>query len=130
MDRSRTASQGTLLLLGNAFFVAFAFTGVPQFDDEGFQHAGLRRAWQMTEQLEIYLSGCQVGITIRIGLGVVGGPWVTHLFGTLFPEGGIGTAAALVPVDLLHVVVGEQAPLYIGIERTRTIIRHLAPGLY
>lgn len=98
MDRSRTASRGTLLLLGNAFFVAteLAFTGVPQFDDEDFQHAGPRRAWRMTEQLEICLSGCQVGVTIcSIGPGVVGGPGVTHPHGTLLPEGGIGTAAAL-----------------------------------
>jgi CBS domain containing-hemolysin-like protein len=113
---------------------------VRQFGEEDFQqHAGLRRAWEMTEELEIYLSGCQVGITVcSVGLGVVGEPGVTHLFGALLPGGGIGTVAshtiavtaALALVNLLHVVVGEQAPTYLGIERTRTIARYLAPGLY
>lgn len=140
-----TAAQlagGLALLLGNAFFVTteFALTRVRQFEKADFQeHAGLRRAWEMTKELEIYLSGCQVGITIcSIGLGVVGEPGVTHLFGALLPDGGIGTVAshtialtaALIVVNLLHVVVGEQAPTYLGIERTRTIARYLAPGLY
>lgn len=133
---------GVVLLLGNAFFVTteFALTRVRQFEKADFQqHAGHRRAWEMTKELEIYLSGCQVGITIcSIGLGVVGEPGVTHLFSALLPEGSIGTAAshtvaitaALVVVNLFHVVVGEQAPTYLGIERTRTIARYFAPGLY
>ncbi|MFB6230404.1 MAG: CNNM domain-containing protein [Salinibacter sp.] len=133
---------GAILLLGNAFFVTteFALTRVRQFDEQDFQqHAGLRRAWEMTEELEIYLSGCQVGITVcSIGLGVVGEPGVTHLIGNLLPAGGIGAVAthtisvtaALLLVNLLHVVVGEQAPTYLGIERTRAIARYLAPGLY
>jgi CBS domain containing-hemolysin-like protein len=133
---------GLILLLGNAFFVTteFALTRVPQFDEAEFQEsAGLRRAWEMTEELEIYLSGCQVGITVcSVGLGVVGEPGVTYLFQAVLPEGGVGTmashtiavTAALALVNLLHVVVGEQAPTYLGIERTRTIARYLAPGLY
>lgn len=140
-----TAAQllgGGVLLLGNAFFVTteFALTRVRQFAEEEFQEApGLRRAWAMTEELEIYLSGCQVGITVcSIGLGVVGEPGVTHLFERVLPAGGVGTfashtiavTAALGLVNLLHVVVGEQAPTYLGIERTRTIARYLAPGLY
>lgn len=133
---------GLILLLGNAFFVTteFALTRVRQFSKEEFQqHAGLRRAWEMTKELEIYLSGCQVGITVcSVGLGVVGEPGVSHLFGALLPDGGIGTfashtiavTAALALVNLLHVVVGEQAPTYLGIERTRVVARYLAPGLY
>jgi len=133
---------GVILLLGNAFFVTteFALTRVPQFDEADFQaSAGLRRAWEMTEELEIYLSGCQVGITVcSVGLGVVGEPGVTYLFQAVLPEGGVGTmashtiavTAALALVNLLHVVVGEPAPTYLGIERTRTIARYLAPGLY
>ena len=51
-----TASQllGGVILLGNAFFVTteFALTRVRQFDEQDFQqHAGLRRAWEMTEEL-------------------------------------------------------------------------------
>lgn len=133
---------GLVLLLGNAFFVTteFALTRVRQFDRAAFQdHSGLRRAWEMTEELEIYLSGCQVGITVcSVGLGVVGEPGVTYVFESLLPDGGVGSVAshtiavggALGLVNLLHVVIGEQAPTYLGIERTRTIARYLAPGLY
>lgn len=133
---------GLLLLLGNAFFVTteFALTRVRQFDEDEFRaHAGLRRAWEMTEELEIYLSGCQVGITVcSVGLGVVGEPGVTYAFEALLPAGGIGSVAAhtiaitaaLGVVNFLHVVLGEQAPTYLGIERTRTIARYFAPGLY
>lgn len=133
---------GVFLLLGNAFFVTteFALTRVRQFDERAFQgDAGLQRAWEMTGELEIYLSGCQVGITVcSIGLGVVGEPGVTYLFEAIVPGGGVGSVAAhtiavtaaLALVNLLHVVVGEQAPTYLGIERTRTIARYLAPGLY
>lgn len=133
---------GLILLLGNAFFVTteFALTRVRQFGEDEFQeHAGLRRAWEMTEELEIYLSGCQVGITVcSVGLGVVGEPGVTYVFASLLPGGGIGSVAshtiaviaALGVVNLLHVVLGEQAPTYLGIERTRTVARYLAPGLY
>lgn len=132
---------GLILLLGNAFFVTteFALTRVPQFDEAEFQgHWGLRRAWAMTEELEIYLSGCQVGITVcSVGLGVVAEPGLTHLLEAVLP-GGVGTMSAhalavtiaLVVMNLLHVVVGEQAPTYLGIERTKTISKYLAPGLY
>ncbi|MFB6249096.1 MAG: CNNM domain-containing protein [Salinibacter sp.] len=132
---------GVVLLLGNAFFVTteFALTRVPQFDEAEFQeHWGLRRAWAMTEELEIYLSGCQVGITVcSVGLGVVAEPGLTHVLAAVLP-GGVGTMSAhalavtvaLVVMNLLHVVVGEQAPTYLGIERTKTISMYLAPGLY
>jgi CBS domain containing-hemolysin-like protein len=132
---------GFILLLGNAFFVTteFALTRVPQFDEAEFQeHWGLQRAWAMTEELEIYLSGCQVGITVcSVGLGVVAEPGLTHLFEAVLP-GGVGTMSAhalavtvaLAVMNLLHVVVGEQAPTYLGIERTKTISKYLAPGLY
>lgn len=66
---------GLVLLLANAFFVVseFAMTRVPQFDESAFEGSrGLELAWEMTERLEVYLSGCQVGITIAsVGLGVV-----------------------------------------------------------
>lgn len=132
---------GLILLLGNAFFVTteFALTRVPQFDEAEFQaHWGLQRAWSMTEELEIYLSGCQVGITVcSVGLGVVAEPGLTHLLEAVLP-GGVGTMSAhalavtiaLAVMNLLHVVVGEQAPTYLGIERTKTISKYLAPGLY
>ena len=65
---------GVLLLLWNGFFVTteFAMTWVHQFSREEFTgDPGPERAWEMTERLETFLSGCQVGITAcSVGLGV------------------------------------------------------------
>ncbi|MGK7371572.1 MAG: CNNM domain-containing protein, partial [Candidatus Halalkalibacterium sp. M3_1C_030] len=51
--------SGFILLALNAFFVAteFALTRLRQYNrDELDDSAGLNRAWQMTETLEIYLT--------------------------------------------------------------------------
>ncbi|MFB6296665.1 MAG: CNNM domain-containing protein [Halobacteriales archaeon] len=135
---------GVALLLANGFFVTteFALTRVRQFPEEEFQGRGLERAWEMTERLEIFLSGCQVGITISsIGLGVVAEPAVAAALDPLVRAVGFGTpgaaghtAAAVVVafalINLLHVVIGEQAPTYLGIERTKFVARYGAPPLY
>jgi CBS domain containing-hemolysin-like protein len=120
-------------------------TRVRQFSESEFQGSrGLERAWEMTERLEIYLSGCQLGITIcSVGLGVVAEPALAGLltgvagaigFGGLLGGGGGSHAAAAILalgiINILHVVVGEQAPTYLGIERTKTIARFGAPILY
>lgn len=137
---------GLVLLLGNGYFVTieFAMTRVRQFDQSEFVEVGSRglaRAWEMTERLEIYLSGCQLGITIcSVGLGVVAEPAVAAvlspvlgMFGFAASEAGHGAFSvitALALINLLHVVVGEQAPTYLGIERTKLVARYGAPILY
>ena len=135
---------GAVLLLANGFFVTteFALTRVRQFPREAFRGPGLDRAWAMTERLEIYLSGCQLGITVSsVGLGVVAEPAVTAVLAPVLGALGLGTAGgaghaalsvgvALVVINLLHVVVGEQAPTYLGIERTRLVARYGAPLLH
>jgi CBS domain containing-hemolysin-like protein len=135
---------GVVLLLSNGFFVGieFAMTRVRQFPQSEFTgHRGLERAWEMTERLEIYLSGCQVGITISsVSLGVVAEPAVTAVFdlavvaaGFSSPQGGHTTIAvvlSLALINILHVIVGEQTPTYFGVERTRTAAKYGAPVLY
>ena len=135
---------GVVLLLANGFFVTteFALTRVRQFPREAFRGPGLDRAWAMTERLEIYLSGCQLGITVSsVGLGVVAEPALAAVLdpglvalGLVSPGPGGHTALAVVValavINLLHVVVGEQAPTYLGIERTRLVARYGAPPLY
>jgi CBS domain containing-hemolysin-like protein len=52
---------GIVLLLANAFFVAveFALTRLRQYDYSEIKgDKSLERAWEMTERLEIYLTGC------------------------------------------------------------------------
>ncbi len=60
---------GVLLILANGFFVAieFALTRARQFTESEFVDGDsrLERAWEMTQELELYLTTCQVGITRR-----------------------------------------------------------------
>ncbi|MCF2241599.1 DUF21 domain-containing protein, partial [Halobacterium salinarum] len=103
---------GIALLAGNGFFVAteFALTRVRQFDESAFQEtAGLRRAWEMTDRLEIYLTGCQLGITVcSVGLGVVAEPALAVLFTPVFEfvgfgAGSIATLSVLVALAVMNV---------------------------
>jgi CBS domain containing-hemolysin-like protein len=134
---------GVALLLGNGYFVTieFAMTRVRQFTQEEFSgSSGLERAWEMTERLEIYLSGCQLGITIcSVGLGVVAEPALTAVVNPVLRTVGVvvrdghtalSAVVSLAVINLLHLTVGEQAPTYLGIERTKKVARYGAPILY
>ncbi|RXK50237.1 CNNM domain-containing protein [Halorientalis pallida] len=133
---------GVAPLLGNGFFVTteFAMTRVRQFDESEFQGngRGLERAWNMTERLEIFLTGCQVGITIcSVGLGVVAEPAVTAVMGPLLSAVGVtgghttlSVILALAVVNLMHVIIGEQAPTYLGIERAKFVAGYGSGPLY
>lgn len=140
---------GVFLLFSNGFFVAteFAITRVRQFSKDEFvgQGKGLERAWEMTERLEIFLTGCQLGITISsVSLGVIAEPALAAVIDPLIQslgltgliggsQGGhtlLSVILALVILNMFHVSIGEQAPTYLGIERTKTISHYGAPLLY
>lgn len=130
---------GVVLLLGNGYFVTieFAMTRVRQFTEGEFEGSlGLERAWEMTDRLEIFLSGCQLGITIcSVGLGVVAEPALATLLTPVVSVAGVSSHAAtailaLAIINLLHVVIGEQAPTYLGIERTKVIAKYGSTPLY
>ena len=130
---------GLLLLFANGFFVVseFAMTRVPQFDQSEFEGSrGLELAWEMTERLELYLSGCQVGITISsVGLGVVAEPAVAAIFnavlgGQVGSHTSLSVLLSLAVLNLAHVVLGEQVPTYLGVERSRLVAKYTAPVLY
>lgn len=135
---------GVLLLLANGFFVTteFALTRVRQFSEQEFTGSrGLERAWNMTERLEIYLSGCQVGITVMsVGLGVVAEPALAAVvdpllksFGLVASSGGhaaISVIISLAIINLMHVIIGEQAPTYLGIERAKFVAAYGSGPLY
>ena len=141
-------AAGVALLFGNGYFVTveFAMTRVRQFDEAEFRGSrGLERAWEMTERLEIFLSGCQLGITIcSVGLGFVAEPALAAVLdpalrsvgiaGLLGPGSGghaaLAVALSLVIINLLHLTVGEQAPTYLGIERSKQVAKFGAPILY
>ncbi|MFC6717306.1 CNNM domain-containing protein [Natrialbaceae archaeon GCM10025810] len=129
---------GAALILANGFFVTieFALTRARQYSEAEFMEPGLERAWKMTEDLEIYLTGCQVGITAAsIALGIVAEPALAALFeplfgGTVLASIGAGVILAYIIVSLVHKVYGEQAPTYLGVERSKQVCRYGATPLY
>jgi CBS domain containing-hemolysin-like protein len=129
---------GVLLILANGFFVAieFALTRVRQYSEAEFDEPGLRRAWNMTKDLEIYLTSCQVGITASsIAVGIVAEPALAALFEPFFENSllasvGAGGIVAFVIINLVHLTHGEQTPTYLGVERTKFVARYGATPLY
>lgn len=131
-------TAGMLLILANGFFVAieFALTRVRQYPESEFDAPGLRRAWEMTQDLEIYLTSCQVGISATsIAVGIVAEPALASLIepyieNTLLASIGAGGILAFVIINLLHLTHGEQTPTYLGVERTQFVARYGATPLY
>jgi CBS domain containing-hemolysin-like protein len=129
---------GLLLILANGFFVAieFALTRVRQYPRSEFDVPGLQRAWEMTQDLEIYLTSCQVGISATsIAVGIVAEPALAALIdpvfeNTLLTSIGAGSLLAFVIINLLHLTHGEQTPTYLGVERTKFVARYGATPLY
>jgi len=133
---------GLALVAGNALFVLteFALTRARHVGGDAFGDApSLRRAWKMTEELEIYLTGCQLGIsTMSVLLGVIAEPGVTALLrpaagwlglhGTALSVTSVVTSVAL--INLVHKVWGEQAPTYFGVEAPVKAARIGAPIVY
>ena len=131
---------GTLLILANGFFVAieFALTRARQFTEDEFVdgESRLERAWEMTQDLELYLTTCQVGITASsIAVGIVAEPALAALFepifqGTRLATIGAGAFIAYLIINLVHLTHGEQTPTYLGVERSRFVCRYGAAPLY
>ncbi|GGL38038.1 hypothetical protein GCM10009037_22010 [Halarchaeum grantii] len=131
---------GVGLILANGFFVAieFGLTRARQFSESEFVDgdSALERAWAMTNDLEIYLTTCQVGITASsIAVGIVAEPALAALFepyfaGTALASVGAGAVLAFAIINLLHLTHGEQTPTYLGVERSRTVCRYGATPLY
>ncbi|WP_424016584.1 hemolysin family protein [Halorientalis pallida] len=131
-------AAGLALILANGFFVAieFALTRVRQYSEAEFDKPGLRRAWEMTDDLEIYLTSCQVGITASsIAVGIVAEPALAAIFEPYFANTalasiGAGGIIAFLIINLLHLTHGEQTPTYLGVERTKFVTRWGATPLY
>lgn len=122
------ATLGLVLL--NAYFVASEFAAVGARQSRLETDAGksflARAALQIKLKLDLYLSTCQLGITIAsLGLGAVCEPAIAALlepifnyFGLHAPPGGhhaLAIAIALGIATTLHVVAGEVAPKNVAI---------------
>src|SRR5438874_2770772 len=120
------------LVLLNAFFVVAEFALVKIRDSqlntlaaEGIKRAALVK--QVKNNLNAYLSACQVGITAAsLGLGWLGEPFLARMLQPFFVFAGIESTAviksisfalAFSAITFLHIVLGEQAPKILAIRK-------------
>jgi CBS domain containing-hemolysin-like protein len=130
---------GGIILIGvNAYFVAieFALTRARQYPKSEFDTPGLELAWEMTHDLEFYLTTCQVWISATsIALGIIAEPGLAALFEPLFANTslasvGAGSLLGFLLINLIHLTHGEQTPTYLGVERSKQVARYGARPLY
>jgi CBS domain containing-hemolysin-like protein len=120
-----------LLVAANAFFVAaeFGLVAVRRTRIEELVAAGSRRAasaQKAIKELNLMLSGCQLGITFAsLGLGWIGEPALAGSFENLFDSlpppldtiatHGTAVAIAFALITGLHIVLGELVPKNLAI---------------
>jgi len=130
---------GGIVLIGvNAYFVAveFALTRLRQYRKSEFDTPGLELAWEMTNDLEFYLTTCQVWISATsIALGIIAEPGLAALIEPVFENTtlasvGAGSLLGFLIINLVHLTHGEQTPTYLGVERSKQVARYGARPLY
>jgi len=121
------------LVFANGFFVAaeFAFVGVRRSRIETFAAEGNKSAIRLIallDNLNAYLSASQLGITLAsLGLGALGEPVVEAMLGGALnnlPESArhlVSYGIAFLVITCLHIVLGEQAPKLIGLQRAERV---------
>ncbi len=87
-------------------------------------------ARNITNNLESYLSACQLGITLAsLGLGWIGAPAVARLLQPLFNlldysetvVHGISVTFAFIIITVLHIVLGELAPKTLALRKSDSV---------
>lgn len=121
------------LVAVNGFFVAaeFALVGVRRSRIETLAASGkssAKRLLRLLDNLNAYLSASQLGITLAsLGLGWVGEPVIARMLeqplaGLSEPlRHGIAFGVAFAIITSLHIVLGEQAPKLLGLERAERV---------
>jgi len=117
----------------NGFFVAgeFALVKVRHSQLQTLASEGNKRAvisQHVVENLTAYLSACQLGITLAsLGLGWVGEPFLARMLQPFFVLLGISSEALVASISFViafslitafHIVLGEQAPKILAIEKS------------
>jgi len=132
-----------VLIILTAFFVAseFAIVKVRKTRVEAKAAEGNKKAknsLRVLNNLDYYLSACQLGITITaLGLGWLGEPTLVVLLDPLIgsfnlPSGithTISFAISFFIITFLHVVLGELAPKTVAIQKAEAITLLLARPL-
>ncbi|EIW15680.1 MULTISPECIES: hemolysin family protein [Pelosinus] len=123
------------LVLLNGFFVAAEFamvkvrsTRIDTLLQEGNTRA--KYAKKLVDNLDAYLSACQLGITLAsLGLGWIGEPAIAHLIEPILLTFGfsaamiqtVSFAIAFSVITALHIVLGELAPKSLAIQRSASV---------
>jgi len=124
------------LVFMNGFFVAAEFamvkvrgSRIDTLVQEGHKRAKL--AENLTNNLDAYLSACQLGITLAsLGLGWIGEPAVADLLEPVLHAAGIENegllhtisfAIAFTFITFLHIVLGELAPKTLAIRKAEGV---------
>jgi len=133
------------LVLLNGFFVAAEFAIVKLRESRAellAEQRGIRGRLllHVRENLDAYLSSCQLGITLAsLGLGWVGEPAVARLIEPALEAMGVGSrkvihgvsfVIAFSIISYLHIVLGELAPKSMAIRRTEVTALWTASPLY
>jgi CBS domain containing-hemolysin-like protein len=118
----------------NGFFVAaeFAIVKVRATQIEPLVKSGMKRAriaQHVISHLDTYLSASQLGITMTsLALGWIGEPAVAHMLEPILTLVGITQQAVVQTISFgvgfaiitfLHIVLGEQAPKWLAIQRAQ-----------
>ena len=133
-----------LFILLTAFFVGAEFailkvrmSRIDQLIAEGNKKA--ITAKKVAQDLDYYLSACQLGITVTaLILGALGEPTVEKMLAPVFDYLNLGETLstalsyviALSVVTFLHVVLGELMPKTLAIQYAEKMTLLLAPPLY
>lgn len=123
------------LVLLNGFFVAAEFamvkvrsTRIDTLLQEGNTRA--KYAKRLVDNLDAYLSACQLGITLAsLGLGWIGEPAIARLIEPVLADFGlsgaiihtIAFAIAFSIITALHIILGELAPKSLAIQKADSV---------
>jgi len=122
-----------LLVAANGFFVAaeFAMVGVRRSRIVTLASAGnvsAKRLLGILDRLNAYLSASQLGITLAsLALGWIGEPAIARLMESWFVQmpdtlrHSLAFIIAFSIITSLHIILGEQAPKLLGLERAERI---------
>jgi CBS domain containing-hemolysin-like protein len=128
-----------ILLAINGFFVAleFALVAVRKTKVDELVKQGARGATAVQrgkEHVDDFVAAAQLGITIAsLALGMVAEDTVIKIINKVFPtvhishEDGIGFFISIAIVTVFHVVIGEQAPKMVAIDRPERVALFTAP---
>jgi CBS domain containing-hemolysin-like protein len=130
-----------LLVLLNAFFVVAEYSLVrarrAQLElalEEG--RRGAQLALTQLDNLNEYISTCQVGITLAsIGVGALGEPALSHLLRPIFGAASHGVAVAIsvalafLLITSVQITAGEMVPKLYVIDRAEAALRLIARPL-